>query len=114
MTTRAQGWSDVQAADVAVHRGYGDLIRDAIDAMPGQWTSDDVHAWIGERHPDAAPHHPNLLGAIIGNLAANGHIEPIGLGRTTRRSGRSRRVLIYMTTRSPAGCSPAHQRQRAG
>lgn len=95
---RDQGWADVQAADVAPHRLYADLIRAAVDAQPGQFTSDEIHEWIAEHHPGREPHSPNLIGSILGSLACAGRIEAIGLDRTHRRSGRARRILIFTRT----------------
>lgn len=96
---RNQGWADVQAADTAVHRGYADLIRDAIDALnlTGEpWTAEDVRRWIADRHPEAMPHSPNLLGSVIGAEAAAGRISAVGLVKPGRASRRASMIRAWV------------------
>lgn len=82
---RDEGWSAVQAADVAVNRGYGDHIRDALADLieHGEpFTADDVaeraQTIAGYAGHLGEPHSPNLLGSIIGTAARTGRITRTG------------------------------------
>lgn len=106
MTTPTQlktdGIDAVLAADCAPHRDYAPLVRAAIEAHRGTtFTSDDAHGWIEARYPDARPHHPSVLSAVFGGAAASGQIVAVGMTRSTRLSGRARRVLVWQHTPTP-------------
>lgn len=92
---RADGTENVLAADESITRGYGDLVREAIDAQGDTFTAEDLRRHIAARYPDAAPHHPNVLPAIIGTLAYQEQIVCVGVTRTTRRSRHSSRNLVW-------------------
>lgn len=89
---RDQGQADVLAADQAVHRGYADLIGPAVEAVGAHgltFTAEDVRAWISQHHPDATEHHPNVLPAVLGGMAAAGRITGVGHVQCTRASRRA-------------------------
>ncbi|MBM7280319.1 hypothetical protein JTZ10_21480 [Gordonia rubripertincta] len=93
---RADGTSAVVAADVAIHRGYGDHVRAALDELiksGKQFTADDVRARIPE---DVAPHSANVLPAIIGGYAAAHRIVSVGMTRPARPSRRYSRNLVWV------------------
>ncbi|AXH48378.1 hypothetical protein SEA_POLLUX_48 [Gordonia phage Pollux] len=100
---REEGTSAVVSADTAAHRGYGDHVRNALDAMiaAGEpFNADDIRAQI----PDGVePHSPNLLPAIIGGYAAAGRIKSIGMVRPARASRRYSRNLMWV--RGEAGAA---------
>lgn len=100
---REDGTTAVVAADTAINRGYGDHVRDALDAMiaAGEpFNADDIRARI----PDGVePHSPNLLPAIIGGYAAAGRIKSIGMVRPARASRRYSRNLMWI--RGEAGAA---------
>lgn len=91
---RNEGWSAVQAADVAAHRGYGDFIRNALEDLidAGEpFTADDIDRrargkW-GSR--TLGPHSPNLIGSIIGNAARTGRITRTGNRRRSTHPSRN-------------------------
>lgn len=96
---RDQGCADVLAADVAVHRNYGALVRAALDTLTasGQpFTAEDVRHAVTALDPHAAPHSPNVLPAIISRAATAGRIQAVGMVKATRRSrhGSHNRVWI--------------------
>lgn len=97
LALRDQGVTDTLAADVAVHRGYAELVREAVDAIGGHLTSDDVRAWIETTYPDARPHSPNVIGGAIMRLAESGRIEPAGYRPSTRPGARNRIVRVWAT-----------------
>jgi hypothetical protein len=81
------GLSDVLAAAVSINRSYRDYAEHSLTilARSGEsFTVDDVHRAI----PDGLlPHHPNLLGALIGTWAMHGRITRVG-EKASRRSSR--------------------------
>lgn len=97
---RNEGWSAVQAADVAPHRNYGKVIRRALDQciqLGEPFTSDDVDRiaremnaidipGVGRAYP---PHSPNLIGSIIGNAARTGRITRTGNRRRSTHPSRN-------------------------
>lgn len=93
---RDEGWSAVQAADVAVHRGYGDYIRAALNGLcqcGDPFTADDV-AEVAQQLADAAGHHrythsPNLIGAVMGAAARNHRITRTGNRRRSTHPSRN-------------------------
>lgn len=96
---RNQGWTDVQAADTAVHRGYADLIRDAIDALAKDgipFTAEDARRHIAREHPEAVPHSANLIGSIFGAEARSGRIQAVGLVKTGRASRRASMIRAWV------------------
>ncbi|UYL86899.1 hypothetical protein SEA_RAVENCO17_46 [Gordonia phage RavenCo17] len=100
---REDGTTAVAAADTAINRGYGDHVRDALDAMiaAGEpFNADDIRARI----PDGVePHSPNLLPAIIGGYAAARRIKSVGMTRPARPSRRYSRNLVWV--RGEAGAA---------
>ncbi|UYL87799.1 hypothetical protein SEA_ONEDIRECTION_37 [Gordonia phage OneDirection] len=100
---RDDGSSAVIAADTAVHRGYSDHVRSALNELIEsgvEFDADDVRARI----PDGAvPHSPNLLPAIIGGYAAAGRIRSVGMTRPARASRRHSRNLVWV--RGEAGAA---------
>ncbi|QLF83885.1 hypothetical protein SEA_MOOSEHEAD_44 [Gordonia phage Moosehead] len=100
---RDAGTSAVVAADTAVHRGYADHVRDALDELIAagvSFNADDVRALIPN---GVEPHSPNLLPAIIGGYAAAGRIRAVGLVRPARASRRHSRNLVWV--RGEAGAA---------
>lgn len=89
---RDAGMADVIAADAAVHRSYADHARDVIDQFIAEgrtFTSEDVRAAIPS---EVEAHHPNVLPAVLGSMAAHGRIRRVGeyhSPRLSRRYGRA-------------------------
>lgn len=98
LAARDQGFADVQAADVAPHRSFADLIREAIAAQEGDWSSDDLHDWLDDHYPHRRAHDPNLLPSVIGSLRSARRLRTVGYVPTRRPEGRYRRIAIYRTT----------------
>lgn len=110
---RDEGWSAVQAADVAIHLGYGEYIQLALDDLiaAGQpFSSDEVKERAKEivqaryeRYAKAladmglqpkppatpAPPAPNLIGSIIGTAARAGRITRTGNRRRSTHPSRN-------------------------
>ncbi|MGC5028180.1 hypothetical protein ACLQ3K_25825 [Tsukamurella sp. DT100] len=93
---RDEGWSAVQAADVAPHRGYGDIIRGALNDWieHGEpFTADDIADRARELAGYAGrlnePHSPNLIGSIIGTAARAGRITRTGNRRRSTHPSRN-------------------------
>jgi hypothetical protein len=106
---KADGIAAVLAADTAVHRDYADLVRESVEwwGEAGQrFSAEDVRVYIGLRYPDAQPHSPNVLPAVLGSLAAAGRIEAVGHTRCTRSSRRHGWMRVWRLT-PPAGLPPA-------
>ena len=108
-TLRDAGMADVLAADVAPHRSYAALVAEAVESFTGlPFDAEDVRAHIEERHPDARPHHPNVIGATLGGLAYAGHIRAINFRQSTRPSSRCRVLRVWQVVpRSAGGVTPA-------
>ena len=98
LTLRHQGQADVLAADKAAHRGYADLIPLAVDAMRGDFTAEDLRSWISEHYPTATEHHPNVLPAALGGMAAAGRITAVGHVQCTRTSRRAGWMRLWRPT----------------
>lgn len=100
MTTAAQlrdsGQAAVLAADVAPHRGYADLVIEAVESFTGlPFDAEMIREDIAREHPDAQPHHPNVIGATLGGLAAAGRIRAINFRQSTRPSSRCRVLRVW-------------------
>ena len=95
---RNQGISDVLAADYSVTRDYASLIREAVDAIGGDLTSDDVRAWIEATYPDARPHHANVIPAVFKGLAGSGRLVPAGWREASRPCARGRVLRVWPAT----------------
>lgn len=83
---RDQGIGDVLAADTAPHRGYAELVHEAVHAFVkdgATYTADDIRGWIERHHPGREPHHFNVLGAAI-RTASKGLALPAGFVESTR------------------------------
>lgn len=94
----AEGAGAVLAADVAVHRGYAELVREAVDALAVTGlpiTAEDVRSRIEAEHPDAEPHHPNVLPAAMKHLATEGRLLPAGWREATRPCARGRALRVW-------------------
>ena len=97
---RHEGQAAVQAADVAVHRGYHNGIIGALETsmLLGNFTSEDVrrraeqHERRNGRTFDAAP---NLLPAIIGGYASAGRIREVGRVTSTRPERRGSKISLW-------------------
>lgn len=102
---RAEGQGAVLAADTAPHRGYADYVDEAVQALMDkgmEFTAEDVRLLIPE---GVRAHHPNVLPAVLGGMAANGRIVAIGhrqCRRTSRRAGWMR-VWTAAPRTGPAG-----------
>ena len=97
---RDQGITDTLAADTAPHRCYAQLIREAVTAMRGQdVTSDTIRAWIETHHPDARPHHPNVIPGAMHMLARAGRLRRTNEWReSTRTEARGRILRVWLAT----------------
>ena len=85
---RDQGITDTLAADTAPHRCYAQLVREAVTAMHGQdVTSDTIRAWIETHHPDARPHHPNVIPGAMHMLARAGRLRRTNVARVHPHRG---------------------------
>lgn len=108
---RASGQSDVLAADVAPHRNFAAVVREAVEVvgrLRPEFTADMLDDWIAAMYPDARPHHPNVMPAVLGGLAAAGRIEAVGWHRSPRSSRRHGWGRIWQVTpRSAGGVTPA-------
>lgn len=96
---REQGISDVLAADTAPHRGYADLVREAIDTLikSGEpFDAEDVRHLVSERYPTAVAHSPNVLPAVFGAMASAKRITAVGMRKPTRRSRHYSRNLVWV------------------
>ena len=96
---RAQGVEAVLASDCAIHRNYGALCKDVIADLieAGRpFTAEDVRRHVADTHPQAWPHHPNVLPAILGSLARRGQITAVGMTKATRRSRHGSRNLVWV------------------
>lgn len=99
---RAQGQADVLAADAAPHRGYGDYVKRALTQLTkstATFTTEDVRRLV-DQLMDAdgvhvEPHHPNVIGAVMGGWAAARHIEWVGDYHSTRKRRRYGRNGIW-------------------
>ena len=94
---RTQGQADILAADTAVHRMYAAHVEAAIEHLIGRggtWTAEDVREAVERDHPGAQAHHPNVLGAVIGGLAAAERIRSVGYRKATRASRRNSVLAI--------------------
>lgn len=92
---RDQGQDAVISADTAVHRGYREYVEDAVDALIGkgmEFTAEDIRMLIPK---GVNPHHPNLLPAILGSMAANDRIRAVGHRRCTRPSRRAGWMRVW-------------------
>ena len=106
---RDQGQAAVLAADVSVTRGYADLVVEAVEKHAGyDFTAEDVRRFIDRVYPDARPHSPNVLPAVLGSLASAGRIRAVGHTRCTRSSRRHGWMRVWQVTpRSAGGVTPA-------
>ena len=109
MSTGAQlrdaGQDAVIAADTAAHRGYAALVAEGVDHLAGlPFTAEDVRSHIEDRHPDARPHHPNVIGATLGGMANAGRIRAVGYRQSTRPTSRCRVLRVWQVTpQAPSG-----------
>ena len=94
---RDQGIADVLAADTAVHRDYASLIREAVDAIGGDLTSDDVRAWIEATYPGVEPHSPNVIGGTLQRMAEARRLRPVGYRPSSRPGARHRIIRVWRT-----------------
>ena len=108
---RDQGQDAAIAADCSVTRGYAPLVAEAVEVLGySGWTftAEQVREWVGRYYPDAQPHHPNVLPAVLGSLASAGRITAVGhvqCKRTSRRAGWMR--VWQVVPRSAGGVTPA-------
>ncbi|KNX38067.1 hypothetical protein [Luteipulveratus halotolerans] len=97
---RDEGTAAVIAADVAPHRGYGDHVRAALDALANggmTFTAEDVRELADKLAPaDVEPHSPNLIPAVMGGWASAGRIHAVRMTKTTRASRRYSRNLVWL------------------
>lgn len=92
---RDQGQGAVISADAAVHRGYREHAEVAIAALIDkgmEFTTDEIRLLIPK---GVRPHHPNLLPAILGSMAKNGHIRAVGFRKCTRPSRRAGWMRVW-------------------
>ena len=93
---RDQGHADVLAADSAVHRGYGDHLREAVQTLAhigDVFSTDDARDLI----PDGMePHHCNVVGAVFRELALAEVIWPVGYVESRRPNARGRAVRLWV------------------
>lgn len=86
---RRQGQADVIHADLALtrefRRDFDEALHRTLAEVRGGFTADDVRL----RLPDgAAPHHPNLFGALMSAASAEGLIVHTGRYVRSRRGPR--------------------------
>ena len=105
MTTAARALADegtdaVLAADCSVVRDYAPLVREAVEGLkPGaEITAESIRSWVEAHHPDAQPHHCNVLGAVFRELANAGRIRPVGWTEATRPESRGRALRVWQVT----------------
>ena len=97
---RTQGVADVLAADTAAHRGYAELVREAVDVLGcsgDPLDAESVRAWIESTYPDARPHHPNVLPGAMKALAEKGRLVPVGWREASRPCARGRVLRVWRT-----------------
>jgi hypothetical protein len=103
---RNEGWSAVQAADVAPHRNYKQYVIAALEhitRMGGEFTSEDVEHLADQLAPKGVrPHSPNLIPATVGGWASAKRIRLVGITQSTKPSRRYGRIGVYVTTRRAA------------
>lgn len=97
---RDEGTEAVIAADVAVHRNAGIIIKNTIEQLArtgNEFTADDVRQALTDNPKVVAAlkEHPNLMPALIANASKSGRIAPVGLYRPTRSSRRASRNLVW-------------------
>lgn len=112
-TLKAEGIDAVLAADCSVTRDYAALVREAVEWHgPLTFTAEDVRAMVEVANPDAQPHSPNVLPAVLGSLASAGRIEAVGHTRCTRSSRRHGWMRVWRLT--PSAPSPAPEVEGPG
>lgn len=95
---RDHGQESVIAADTAAHRGYGDLIHQAMDELitaDVPFSAEDVRDIVTRDHPTAVAHSPNLIGAVMAGYAKRGVITEVGFTRPRRATRRHSRLLVW-------------------
>lgn len=94
---RHEGIKANLAADVAPHRGYGELVRGFINGMPRgyEFSADDVRRAMDQLHRGTEPHHPNVLPSVFGTLAQAGVIIRVGEINAARRSRHGSRNAVW-------------------
>lgn len=98
---RDQGMEAVIAADVSVHRGAGEYIKDTIAELARtgrEFTAEDVRAELAgnPKVVDALAMKPNLLPALMGSASKSGQIISVGMRRPKRASRRASRNLVWI------------------
>ena len=95
---RHEGIEANLAADVAPHRGYGDIVRTLIEQMPRgfEFSADYAREAVHLYFPNAPePHHPNVLPSVFGTLAAAGVIVRVGEVNAARRTRHGSRNAVW-------------------
>lgn len=105
MSLRDAGTEAVIAADVAVHKGAGDYIKNTIEefARTGrEFTAEDIRAALSDNPKvvEALALKPNLLPACMGSAAHLGVIISVGMRKPTRASRRASRNLVWIGWKS--------------
>lgn len=97
LADRQEGMEAVSAAAVAVHRPYREHFEAALSELIREgkpFTADDVRRRV---RPDVAPHHPNVIGALMAGAATKGLIREIAWRRSTTRSRHAGRVAVWLS-----------------
>ena len=95
---RHEGITANLAADVAPHRGYGELVREVIEDMQRgrEFSADDIRGLLPLDAPQ--PHHPNVLPSVFGALASAGVIVRVGEVNAARRTRHGSRNAVWRRT----------------
>lgn len=92
---RDEGVENTLAADVTPHRDHADTIRltvARVALLESTFTSDDIHAALPE---DCRPHSPNVLPAVIRDMAKKGLIRPVSYTQSSRPSRHAAVIRVW-------------------
>ncbi|UQE74702.1 hypothetical protein MYK68_18635 [Gordonia sp. PP30] len=102
---RDDGTAAVLDADLAGHRGYAAIVREAIAALADTgevFTPDDVARRCAELAPDhPGPHRAQLIGAVFNGAVQSGLVEVVGHERSRRRNRNRGHQNRYQGTLDP-------------